>query len=88
VAKNKWISSAKFKKLKLDDKVVIRFMIGDAHVAGEPVINLIDPKADNAENIDIRFSSGPSKGKTLKIIREMISTSKESFPPRKEYIKK
>ena len=88
MAKNKWISSAKFKKLKLDDKVVIRFMIGDAYVAGEPVINLIDPKADNAENIDIRFSSGPSKGKTLKIIREMISTSKESFPPRKEYIKK
>jgi hypothetical protein len=88
VARNKWISSAKFKKLKLDDKVVIRFMIGDAYIAGEPVINPDDPDAYDKEKIDVRFDSGPWKGRTLEIIRQMISTGKQSFPPRKEYKKR
>ena len=88
MARNKWISSARFKELKLDDKVIIRFMIGDAYIAGEPIVNHYDPDSYDKEKVDVRFTSGPWKGKTLKIIRQMISTDNRSFPIRKEYKKR
>ena len=62
-------------------------MIGDAFVANEPVINPKDPDAYDAENIDIRFNSGPWKGRTLNLIRQQISIDSRSFPVRKEYKK-
>ena len=83
--KNKWISSAKFKKLKVGDKLIIRYMIGDAKVAGKPVTDASDPDAYDKEKVDVHFNSGPWKGKTLKIIRQMISTGLKSFPSRREY---
>ena len=83
--RNKWISSAKFRKLKKGDKIIVRYMIGDAEVAGKPVTDASDPDAYDKEKIDVRFNSGPWKGRVLKIIRQMISTGSQSFPPRKEY---
>jgi hypothetical protein len=84
MAKNKWISSAKFRNLEIGEKVVIRYMIGDAYVAGKPITDSSDPDAYDKEKIDIRFDSGPWKGKTLKLIRQQISTGKKPFPDRKD----
>jgi len=79
---NKYITSAKFQKLKVGDKIVIRFMIGDAYVANKPIMNPEDPEAVNTEVLDVRFESGPWKGKTLNLCRQQVSNTGLSFPPR------
>ena len=80
MARNKFISPAKFKKLKIGDKVVIRWMIGEAKVASKPGSDPDNGLIYKKEPIDIHFSSGPWKGKTLQLCRQYISTSKFSFP--------
>ena len=88
MAKQHYISLPKFKKLKPGDKVVIRFMLGQAIVASKPSIEKNPIKSHLKESIDIRFNSGPWKGRTLKLIRQQISNTSRSFPVRDVYVKK
>ena len=83
--KSNYISSKKFRELEIDEKVIIRFMLGDAIVASKPNIDLDNSEEHKRETIDIRFDSGPWKGRILNLIRQQISNTSRSFPPRKEY---
>lgn len=82
---NKWISSAKFKKLKKGDKVVIRYMIGDAVIAEKPCIDFKNTDILKQEVVAVHFISGPWKDRTLSLIRQQIATSLKSFPNREVY---
>lgn len=63
-------------------------MIGEAYVAGKPMVkSAIDEDGNPIERdcIDIEFKSGPWKGKTLNLIRQQIAHKnwgKKSFPER------
>jgi hypothetical protein len=81
--KSRWISKSKFSKLKIGQKVVIRFMMGDAIIASKP----INKKGKDADGniimqacIDVKFNSGPWEGRTLNMLRQQLSTSTVPFP--------
>lgn len=86
--KSRWVTKGKFRKLKVGQNVIIRYMIGDAEIVGEPTQKLTTHMAGNPlkqDCVDVHFNSGPWKGRTLTLNRQQISTGNKSFPDRKEY---
>lgn len=75
----KWLSRQQFKKLKIGDRVRIRYIIGDCEITGEPVTKeQLDNNGDKVkiDLIPAQFKSGPMSnnkfnGKTT-LVRQQI----------------
>jgi hypothetical protein len=73
--KRKYITKEQFANLQLNDKVLIRYMIGDAYIAGEPKDDIVL----------VTFKSGTWNGSTLEVYRQQIAHEdwgKKSFQER------
>lgn len=63
MARAKFITKTAFNKLKVDDKVKVLYMTGNAHIVQK-----------NEPTVNVMFSSGPWEGKTFEITRKQIAS--------------
>jgi hypothetical protein len=72
---HKWVSVDKFMGLTVDQEIEVNHFLGKAYIAGEPKRKKEkDSKGDELkfDIIDVRFESGPWKGRTLELLRQHI----------------
>lgn len=70
----RWMTKKQFLELEEGDRVSIRYMLGEAHVAGPHIEKdaVIDGKTVKNTELPVHFSTGPWAGRTINLVRQQF----------------